>query len=223
MNIKPQGFKPQAKPSAITPTKDNQLSFKAGIIKTADAKLMLPPAIQQKLSALGQKYGLQFDLSNIGLDGKMAGNIQSFRAIADMAIADSKLLPEMLRLIRQLFRAEIKLAQFHKLVVKESIKHQEKLDKATADIFLAMAGYQSRASKLEHRTNLRNQLKEQRTNAYNNYYSNSVYGQESQLIDVEFAMLESNRAILTQSKSKRLEANNQRKSKIQEYVNSAYN
>lgn len=222
MNIKPKA-NAKPKPSAIAPAKDNQLSFKTGLVTTADAKVMLPPGIQKKLSDLGSKYGLKFDLANIALDGKMAANVQSMRSIVDKVTGDSKLLPEMLRLIRQLFKAEIQLAKFHKLVTKAAIQHQEKLDKETADIFLMMAGYQSKASKLEHRTNLRNQLKEQRTQAYNNYYSNSVYGQESQLIDAEFAMLESNRAILTQSKTKRLESNNQRKQKIQQYVNSAYN
>jgi hypothetical protein len=196
--------------------------FKTGIISTADAKLMLPPAIQTKLTALGSKYGIPFDLGNIGFDGKMAENVKALRTIADMATAESKLLPEMMKLIRQLMRAEIKLAQFHKLTTKAAIKHQEKLDKQTADIFLAMAGYQAKSTKLEHRTNVRNQLKEKRSQAYSNYYQNSVYGAESQIIDTEFELLESNRKILTESKVKRVEFNSKRKEAIQTYVNSAF-
>ena len=205
-------------------SKDNSESakFKAGVVQTADAKLMLPPAIQGKLSALGQKYGLPFDLSNVGLDGKMAENIKAIRTIADMAEAESKLLPEMIKLIRKLFKAEIKLAQFHKLVTKASIKHQEKLDKQTADIFLAMAGYQAKSTKLEHRTNVRNSLKQKRTEAYGNHYQNSVYGAESQIIDVEFELLESNRKILTDSKLEKSRLGTERKQRIQEYVRSAY-
>lgn len=200
----------------------NANPFKSGVIQTADAKLMLPPVIQTKLSAIGKKYGVPFDLSNIGLDGKMAENVKALRSIADMATADSKLLPEMMKLIRQLFRAEIKLAQFHKMVTKASIKHQEKLDKQTADIFLAMAGYGAKATKLEHRTNVRNQLKEKRTQAYANYYDNSVYGEESKIIDAEFELLESNRKILTASKAKKVEFEDLRKKSIQAYVDSAF-
>jgi hypothetical protein len=196
--------------------------FKAGLIQTADSKVMLPPAIQTKLTALGEKYGVPFDLSNIGLDGKMAENVKALRAIADMATAESKLLPEMIKLIRQLMKAEIKLAQFHKLTVKASIKHQEKLDKQTADIFLAMAGYGAKATKLEHRTNVRNQIKEKRTQAYANYYDNSVFGEESKIIDAEFELLESNRKILTSNKTDRLTFNSERKKKIVDYVASAY-
>lgn len=196
--------------------------FKAGLLHTADAKVILPPAIQGKLTALSQKYGLSFDLSNIGLDGKMADNIKAIRAIADMVEGDSKLLPEMMKQIRRLMRAEIKLAQFHKLVVKESIKHQVKLDKQTADIFLAMSGYQSKTVKLEHRTNVRNELKLKRTNAYANHYKNSVYGDESEIIDAEFAILESNRKILTASKTKKMETLNNRKQKIEAYVQSTF-
>jgi hypothetical protein len=196
--------------------------FKAGTIQTADAKLMLPPAIQTKLTALGQKYGVPFDLSNIGLDGKMAENVKALRTIADMATAKSKLLPEMIKLIRQLMRAEIKLAQFHKLTTKAAIKHQEKLDKQTADIFLMMAGYGAKASKLEHRTNVRNRLKERRTQVYNNHYQTSVYGSESQIIDAEFELLESNQKILTESKLQRAEFQSERRQKIEEHVQTAF-
>lgn len=197
-------------------------AFKAGVIQTADAKVMLPPAIQSKLSALTSKYGIPIDLSNIGLDGKMAENVKAVRSIVEMIEGDSKLLPEMFKLIRRLMKAEIKLAQFHKLVTREAIKHQQKLDKHTADIFLAMSGYQSKAVKLEHRTNVRNQLKEKRTEAYANYYNNSVYGEESKIIDVEYEVLESNKKILSASKTQQINFNAQRKQKVQQYVDSAF-
>lgn len=100
------------------------IKYKAGVVTTADAKLMLPPAVQAKLTTLTAKYGVPFDLSNIGLDGKMADNVKALRAIVDMVTGDSKLLPEMLKLIKQLMQAEIKLAQFHRGVVTASIKHQ---------------------------------------------------------------------------------------------------
>jgi hypothetical protein len=205
-----------------TPKQVEETQFKAGIVQTADAKLMLLPAIQTKLTALGQKYGVPFDLSNIGLDGKIAENVKALRTIADMATAESKLLPEMIKLIRQLMRAEINLAQFHKLTTKAAIKHQEKLDKQTADIFLMMAGYGAKASKLEHRTNVRNRLKERRTQAYNNHYQTSVYGSESQIIDAEFELLESNQKILTESKLQRAEFQSERRQKIEEHVQSAF-
>lgn len=196
--------------------------FKAGVIQTADAKLMLPPAIQVKLTALTAKYGIPFDLSNIGLDGKMAENVKALRQIVDMVTGDSKLLPEMLKLIKQLMKAEIKLAQFHRGCTTAAIKHQEKLDKYTADIFLKMAGYGSKTVKLEHRTNVRTQLKQKRTEAYANHYNNSVFGEESKLIDAEFELLESNNKILTASKTEKLKLDSERKQKIAKYVQSAF-
>jgi hypothetical protein len=199
-----------------------QVKFKAGVAKTSDAKILIPPAIQSKLTALGSKYGVPFDLANIALDGKMAENVKAIRKIADMVEGDSKLLPEMLKQIRRLMRAEIKLAQFHKLLVKAAIKHQERLDKETAEIFLMMAGYKSSATKLEHRTNVRNQLKEKRTAAYVSYYDKTVYGEESKLIDVEFEVLESNKKILTDAKAERVRLNGERQQKINDYVMSAY-
>jgi hypothetical protein len=208
------------KPLQPQPTTGNK--FNTGVVQTADAKLIIPPAIQGKLSALSKKYGLPFDLSSISLDGKMADNIKSLRVIADMVTGDSKLLPEMIKLVRQLFRAEIKLSQFYKLLTQESVKHQEKLDKETADIFLMMTGYKNKSSKLEHRTNVRNQLKERRAQAYSSYYQNSVYGVESELIDVEFERLASDHQLLKESKLKKAELDGTRKQKIADYVASAF-
>jgi hypothetical protein len=220
MDIRKQDLKSKTTTS-LESTKE-QVKFKAGVVQTADAKILIPPAIQSKLTALGSKYGVPFDLANIALDGKMAENVKAIRKIADMVTADSKLLPEMLRQVRRLMRAEIKLAQFHKLLTKAAIQHGEKLDKETAEIFLAMAGYKSRTTKLEHRTNVRNQLKEKRTAAYVNYYDKTVYGEECKLIDVEFEVLESNKKILTEGKAERIKLSGERQQKIADYVLSAY-
>lgn len=196
--------------------------FKSGTLQTADAKLMLPPAIQGKLSALTTKYGIPFDLSNIGLDGKMADNVKALRTIVDMVEGDSKLLPEMLKLIKRLMKSEISLAKFHRGCTTAAIQHQEKLDKVTADIFLKMAGYGSKSTKLEHRTNVRNDIKAKRTQAYSNYYQDTVYGEEVGIIEVEYELLESNRKVLGASKVEKLKFNSERKQKITEYVQSAY-
>jgi hypothetical protein len=200
----------------------SSVAYKSGSVITADAKLLLPPAIQGKLSALTQKYGIPFDLSNIGLEGKMAENVKSLRNIVDMVEGDSKLLPEMLKLIKRLMKSEISLAKFHRGCVTASIKHQEKLDKVTADIFLKMAGYQSNSAKREFRTNARNQLKEKRTQAYSRYYQDTVYAQESELIDVEFETLASNKKILGESKTQKIKFDTERKQKVTDYVNSAF-
>jgi len=196
--------------------------FKSGTIQTADAKLILPPAIQGKLTSLGKKYNLPFDLSNIALDGKMADNVKAMRKIADMVSADSKLLPEMMKQIKRLMKAEIKLVEFHKNLVAEAIKHQEKVDKATADIFLAMAGYQSRSTKLEHRTNARNAIKEKRTQAYTNHYQNTVFASETEIIDAEYELLASNNRILKESRLERANLTSERRNRINDYVQSAY-
>jgi hypothetical protein len=223
MDIRPKQqteTKPQDKPKQSA--QSEKASYKAGTINTADAKLILPPAVQTKLSALTQKYGIPFDLGNIGLDGKMADNIKAFRAITDMVEGDSKLLPEMLKLIKRLMRSEIKLAQFHRGVVTASINHQKKIDKYTADIFLKMAGYQQNASKREHRTNVRDKLIAKRTEAYTSYYDNTVYGEESKIIDAEFSTLASNKKLLSEGKQQRINLDQERKQKIHEYVQSAY-
>src|SRR3569832_101476 len=205
-----------------TAKQESQNQFKAGTIQTADTKLILPPAIQGKLTSLGKKYNLPFDLANIGLEGKMADNVKAMRKIADMVSADSKLLPEMLKQIKRLMKAEIKLVDFHKNLVSEAIKHQEKIDKATADIFLQMAGYQSRSTKLEHRTSARNAIKEKRTQAYTNHYQNTVFTTETEKKEAEYELLASNNRILKESSLERMNLNSERRNRINDYVQSAY-
>jgi hypothetical protein len=197
-------------------------TFAAGTVLTANASEMLPEFVQFKLKALTTKYGIPFDLDNISLNGDMAEQVKALRKITEMVEQNSKLLPEMLKLIKRLLRAEIKLAQFHRGVTTAAFKHQEKLDKFTADIFLKMAGYQSKSAKLEHRTNVRSKLVEKRTQAYSNHYNNTVYGEEAKIIDAEFEVLESNKKILSASKTKVANFNAERKQKINEYVESAF-
>jgi hypothetical protein len=211
----------QATKSAQSNVKES-VQYKSGVVTMADAKLMLPPAIQTKLSTITQKYGLPIDLSNVSLSGDMPSQIKAMRQIVEMIEGNSKLLPELMKLMKRLFKAEIKLAQFHKLTVKAAIKHQEKIDKQTADIFLQMAGYGQRSSKREHRTNVRSQILEKRTAAYSDYYQNTVYGEESRIIDVEFETLASNKKILGESKTQQVKFNADRKTKVAEYVNSAF-
>jgi hypothetical protein len=206
-----------------TPVKTSGTAkFKAGMVQQASAKLMLPPAIQGKLSAISQAYGLPFDLSAIGLESATPDNIKALRNITELLTANSKLLPELMKLTAKLLKSDIKLAEFHVNLTKCAVKHQTKLDKATADIWLSMAGYGAKSSKLEHRTNVRESLINQRTEAYGEYYQNSVYGSESKIIDVEYQIAASNRQILADGKQQKMESNQSRKQKLQEYINSAF-
>lgn len=200
-----------------------QLDYKPGSVQQASGQLMIPPAIATKLQHLGKTYNLPLDISNVTLgDGTLAGNIAATRKIVEMVNNDSKLLPELLKLIKQLMRAEIRLAKFHKNLTKAAIKHQTKLDKQCADIFLAMAGFQAKTSKLEQKTNARANLIQKRSQQWSTYYEDSVYGAEAQLIDTEFELAASNRKALTASKQQQLELKAQRKKESIDYINSAF-
>jgi hypothetical protein len=231
MDIKPKQTKNNSvdnSQNAIAPTTTQinpqpiKNQFKAGQINQASAKLMIPPAISAKLSAISKTYNLPIDLSAISLQNATPENIKALRSVTDLLAANSKLLPELMKLTSQLLKADIKLGQFHANLTKAAIKHQEKIDKNTADIWLAMAGYGAKSSKLEHRTNTRNQLIEARNQAYGEYYQNSVYGNELKVIDAEYQVLASNRQILADSKIQRKNSAQERKQKLQEYIDSAY-
>ncbi|NEO30892.1 MAG: hypothetical protein F6K36_10760, partial [Symploca sp. SIO3C6] len=120
--------------------------------KTVSTESFLPPVVQTKLTALGQKFGLPFDLGKIDLTGNMAENVRALRKVAELAEANAKLLPEMLKLARKLYRAEIKESQYYRAATKAALKHQQKLDKYSADIFLQLVQHEVKSSRLEYRT-----------------------------------------------------------------------
>lgn len=221
MDIRKQQISTEQTSSQPQQAKD-ETKFKTGGVPHASGRLMIPPAIQQTLTVIGQKYGLPLDLNEVALDGTLAEKIAATRKIVDLAKADSKLLPEMMKLIKSLMKAELKLADFHKKLVKEAIRFNVQMDRQTADIFLQMAGYKAKSAKLEHRTNLRNELKQKRTTAYINYYQDSIFGQESALIDTEYEVLASNQKILSEGKGERIKLNAERQKKMHEYVQTAY-
>ncbi|MFN5988241.1 MAG: hypothetical protein ACK47Q_02220 [Dolichospermum sp.] len=209
----------ETKPISAKPANNK---YKTGVVGQASAALMIPPAIGAKLSAISKSYGLPIDLGQISLGESTPDNIKSLRKITDLITGNSKLLPELMKLTNQLLKADIKLSEFHVNLTKSAIKHQEKIDKASADIWLAMAGYGSKSGKLEHRTNTRTALIEKRDAAYAEYYQDSVFGAESKIIDAEYQIASINRAILAESKTKKMESINDRKQKLKAYVDSAF-
>lgn len=218
-------IRPKALPTTVdveAKTVEPVRTFASGTSLTANASEMLPEFVQFKLKAITTKYGIPLDLANLGLTGNMPEQVKAFRAIVETIEGNSKLLPEMLKLIKRLLNAEIKLAQFHRGVTTAALKHQTKIDKYAADIFLKMAGYGAKASRLEHRTNVRANLIQKRTDAYSNHYQNTVYGEESKIIDAEYAVLESNKQVLSASKTARTQFDAERKQRVNEYVQSAF-
>lgn len=203
-------------------TTETTVKFKTGTVPHASGRLMIPPSIQTTLDVLSEKYGLPLNLNEVALDGTLADKIAATRKIVDLVNADSKLLPEMFKLVRKLLKSELRLAEYHKKVVKEAIRFNTTIDKQTSDIFLAMAGYKAKSSKTEHRTNTRAKLIEQRTEAYTKYQEDSVFKNESAVIDAEFAVLASNNKILSESKTQKVDLDNERKEKLNEYVMRAY-
>lgn len=197
-------------------------TYKAGQVMQASTEAMLPPFIAAKMSHISQVYGFPVDMGKVSLKDATPQNLKALRTVSDMIASNSKLLPEFLRLVQQVLNADIKLAEFHKKLTKAALEHQERIDQETAEIFLAMARYGAKASKLEHRTNTRAELVQKRAEAYEQLYSGSVFGNESRVIDVEFEVAASNNKLLSESKSKRLQFNAARKAKLQAYIDEAY-
>lgn len=202
--------------------KGSALTFKAGKATNASSALIIPQAVSTKLTEISSIYGIPLNIGAISLSEATPENVRKLRAITQTISNNSKLLPEMLKLIKQLLGAEIKLSQFHVKLTKAALKHQESIDKDTADIFLQMAGYASKAGKLQHRTNTRNRLIDRRNAAYEDYYTNSVFAEQSRIIDAEFQLAASNNKIMADSRIQRKEFQSKQKEKALSYIDSAF-
>lgn len=202
--------------------KSSALTYKAGTVTHASAQLIIPKAVSAKLSTISEKYGLPLNISDVTLQDSTPENVKALRTITTLMHNNSQLLPEILKLIKQLLRAEIKLATFHKKLNEAALEHQTEMDKTTADIFLQMAGYAANGAKLQHRTNTRNDLITKRNQAYENYYQNSVFGDASRVIDAEYQLMASDSKVFADAKIARKTASSERKQAARAYIDSAF-
>lgn len=202
--------------------KTSQQGYKAGQVTHASAKLIIPPAVSGKLALISQKYGLPLDLSSVSLGDATPDNVKALRNITSLMQTNSQLLPEILKLAKQLLKAEIQLATFHKKITKAALEHQVEMDKTTADIFLQMAGYAAKGAKLQHRTNTRNDLITKRSEAYAAHYENSVFGDASRIIDTEYQLMASDSQVFTDARIQRKKSDSERKQAAHAYISLAF-
>jgi hypothetical protein len=214
-------------PTRLNPTPVKG-GFRTGTVLQANAQQMIPAQVASRLQAIGQAYGLNLDLSNVALKDVTPDAIKQFRGTVELLTANAKLLPELMKLTQKLMNADIKLAEFHRDLVLKANEHGEKIDKATADIWISMMKAGSKAGKLEHRVNVRTELQQKRDDAYANYQRDSVYGAESAIIEAERRIMASNQQILQQSRTQQIDLNGQafdarqkRKQELQAYIASA--
>lgn len=206
---------------AGTLTPNQQPTYQVGGHTTV-TPAFLPQPIQAKLTAIGQKFNLPFDLGQADLTGSLPENIKALRTIAEIAEGNAKLLPELLKLARKLMKAEIKEAQYYRAATKAALNHQRKLDKYSADIFLALVRHEAKSARLEYRTNQKADLIRQRAEKKRAYYQDTAFGSELELIDIEIKNLEANNQAAIIGKQQRSTANLESKKRLQEYVDSAF-
>lgn len=145
---------------------NNQDVYKVSGTVTTKAADFIPPMARGILQNLSKQYNLPFDIGSVELSNdKFASQIGSLKKIVGLLNANSKLLPELLKLVKQVVNADLKLANFHKQATKLAMEHKTQLDRETADMFLTMFNYQQKSSRLESKVNRRAALAANRTQA----------------------------------------------------------
>lgn len=203
------------------PTLATQKEFKAGQYQTSNAA-MIPAPIAALLSQVSQQYGLPFDMGKLTLQQMTPDNLNQFRTIVDMMRRNAKLIPEFVKLAKQLLKADYKMVEYYKDVTKLGIKHQEKIDKATADIFASMVKHTAKSALLEYKTNRRADLKNAQNNAELNFFEDSVIGDAVQLANATIERQIDTQRMLTASKKNKINFNAIRRQDDIRHNESAY-
>lgn len=181
--------------------------FKTGVITQASATLMIPQAIRSKLTHISKVYSLPFDMGTISLQDITPEKVKAYSEIVRMYTRNSKLLPEILKISKQMLDADVTMAQYHSKITSASIKHQEGIDKATAEIFYNCAKASIKASKLEQKTNKLTEVKNARFDAWKTFNEDSLFADEMGIIDAELIQRTTVQKSLLASKKAKIEFN----------------
>lgn len=203
-------------------SKTNTEPYKAGVITQASATLMIPQAIRSKLTHISQVYSLPFDMGTMSLQDITPEKVKAFGEIVRMYTRNSKLLPEILKLSKQMLNADVTMAQYHSKITSASIKHQEGIDKATAEIFYNCAKASIKASKLEIKTNKLTEAKTARFGAWKKLNEESIFADELDVIDAELVQRTSIHKSLTASKKAKIEFNGKNRKDDIDYQNATF-
>src|SRR5579883_374076 len=125
------------------------------------AQSLLPQA-QQMLSGLFQSYGLQYPEINMG-DPKLKDKVVAVGKVAEVAKTNMVALEQMLQHTATLMAGQIKLAEFYSASTQIVVEGKKRIDAATAQSFLALAGYQQATNALKEKVGRKLQILEKRT------------------------------------------------------------
>ncbi len=187
-----------------------------------NASRVIPPEVQQMVSAIASRYGIPFDPSNIDLSKLNPGQVAQMQQKVSVAANNARLLPIIFKNMKKLFAAEVKLAKFYKDLTDEACKAGYKIDKATADAYLTLFGYKQKQSRLAYKTAKRAELKAKRTEAYKKYYDSSISGVQAEIVDAEFEEMGESMKLIGESLQKRIQFRGQQRKQAEDYYQQAF-
>ncbi len=137
----------------LTNTNDRQMSVVKGgkgDFSTNAAQMGKQAALPQAISMLQglyQSYGLQFPDINLA-DPKFKDKVVAVGKVAEVARLNTKALAQMLKHTATLMAGQVKLAEFYAASTNIVVEGKKRIDKSTADAFLALADYNKHAQSL---------------------------------------------------------------------------
>jgi hypothetical protein len=191
----------------------------------ATAKSLLPPIIASKLTQFSQAYGLNFDLGNLNFDSINPEEVKAYRTLVEIIQNKAELLPEILKLSKQVMKADLKMADAQSQLANAAMQHQVKLDEKTAEILLNFQKFEHKSKALASRLARIQKLREREFEARQEFYENSVLGDALERVDIKIEQRQLVQNQLQGQKVKTLKNKTQRKldtnEQRQTYIDSA--
>ncbi len=126
---------------------------KAGSFKTNPTQMgnqALLPETQSMLQGLFAAYGMQFPEINMG-DAKLKDKTVALGKVAEIAKVNMTALEQMLKHTATLMAGQVKLAEFYAASTEIVVEGKKRIDRATANSFLALADYQRHTQSLSQK------------------------------------------------------------------------
>lgn len=148
------------------------------------ASSIIPAPIQAMIQSQFASVGLNFDISKLALNKDNRETVRQLMDTVELIQNNADMLPKIAGCLKKAMKAATKQAKFNADIAKSALTEQLKIDKAQADVLMALMGYNQGRSKIEAKLERKYQQQQEISAAQSRYYDES-WGREKQLIEAK--------------------------------------
>jgi hypothetical protein len=149
------------------------------------ASSIIPSPVQAIISSQFANVGLNFDISKLALNKDNRETVRQLMDTVELIQNNADMLPKIAGCLKKAMKAATKQAKFNADIAKSALIEQLKIDKAQADVLMALMGYNQGRSKIEAKLERKFQQQQRITEAQT-AYDNESWGAQNRLIKAKY-------------------------------------